>query len=481
VFYQFDAMENIFQNLAKTAQQIAETRSTNSKIALCARYFESLEHDEDLTRAAQFLGEGAFSSISGKRAVVGSRTYSTCAAAFCEIDYEKVFKPSKTALGSSSEAIEKLMLNIDAARNKRTPASLSLAEVELIYEAISDVSSRNDKQEILRDAWKQMTPLEIKYFIRIMTRGSLRIGFESRSMVSSIAQAFGKKVKDVRYAHMITGSIGRTVVLCKNDQLDEATFKLFHPLSFMLASPVESRAVDNLSQYIAEEKFDGMRGQMHISGNKVELYSRDLNDITRSFPEIVHFFTQRNLPDLVLDGEVCLYKDDEILPFQLLQKRMGRKKPSKKVMEQYPVLFIAYDVLFHDGSPIFEKTLTERRKIFQKLAEDHHLPISNQFEITDEDSLEELFEHALAHGNEGLMLKKKDSTYEYGQRRKSWLKVKKPGGTLDTVMMYAHAGSGSGAATIQILRWVFAWPKTSATRRSSSLLARRTAAIRTKR
>jgi DNA ligase-1 len=434
--------DNTFQTLAKTAQLILETRSTNSKIAICARYFESLVTDDDLNRAAQFLGEGAFSSISGKRAVVGSRTYSTCAAEFCEIDYEKVFKPSKTALGSSSEAIEKLMRNIDAASEKRNPANLSLAEVESIYEDISDVSSRADKQDILRTAWKQMTPSEIKFFIRIMTRGSLRIGFESRSVVSSIAKAFGKEVEDVRYAHMITGSIGRTAVLCRNDRLDDATFKLFHPLSFMLASPIESRAVDSLDQYIAEEKFDGMRCQMHISGNEVELYSRDLNDITPSFPEIVDFFVRRDLPDLVLDGEVCVYKDEEILPFQLLQKRMGRKKPTKKVMEEIPVLFIAYDVLFYDDAPIFEKTLTERRKILRMLAEEHHLPISNQFDITDEDSVDKLFDRALAHGNEGLMLKKKDSTYEYGQRRKSWLKVKKPGGTLDTVMMYAHAGSG---------------------------------------
>lgn len=435
-------MNNAFQTLAETAQHIAETRSTNRKVAICGRYFESLKNDEDLNLAAQFLAEGAFSSMSGKRATIGSRTYSTCAAEFCEIDYEKVFKPSKTALGSSSEAIEKLMQNIEAARVKRNPAHLSLAEVEAIYEDIADVSSRNDKQEILWSAWKQMTPLEIKYFIRIMTRGSLRIGFESRSVVSSIAQAFDKEVEEVRYAHMITGSIGRTAVLSKNDRLSEANFKLFHPLSFMLASPIESRAVDNLHEYVAEEKFDGMRCQMHISDDRVELYSRDLNDITHSFPEIVNFFSERNLPDLVLDGEVCIYKEEEIMPFQLLQKRMGRKKPSQKVMEKYPVLFIAYDILFYDSSIIFDKTLIERREILRKLSRQFNLPVTNQFEVKGQDHVDEMFDRALAHGNEGLMLKKKDSTYEYGQRRKSWLKVKKPGGTLDTVMMYAHAGSG---------------------------------------
>lgn len=434
--------DNTFQKLAETVQQIAETRSTNAKISICAEYFRSIESNEDLNLATRFLGEGAFSSVSGKRASVGSRTYSTCAAEFCEIDYEKVFKPCRTALGSSSEAIEKLMANIEVAREKRSPAQYSLSEVKELYERLYSVSSRADKQEILAEAYAGMTPIEIKYFIRIMAQGSLRIGFETKSVVSSLAKAFGKKIEEVRYAHMITGSIGRTAVLCKNDNLDDANFELFHPLSFMLASPLESRAVDNLDQYLAEEKFDGMRCQAHISTQKVELYSRDLNNITHSFPEVVQFFLGRNLPDLVLDGEICVYKDNEILPFQLLQKRMGRKKPSKKVMEQYPVLFIAYDLLYFDDRPIFEKTLLERRKILQELAREKRLPISNQFEVTGEDNVEELFERALAHGNEGLMLKKKDSTYEYGQRRKSWLKVKKPGGTLDTVIMYAHAGSG---------------------------------------
>ncbi len=434
--------ENSFQQLAEIAQQINETRSTNAKISCCAQYFQSFEDDKNLKLGAQFLGEGAFSSVSGKRATIGSRTYSTCAAEFCDIDYEKVFKPCKTALGSASEAIEKLMNNIEVARKKREPAQLSLREIKSIYEDIYNVSSRADKQHILRNAWKQMTPVEIKFFIRIMTRGSLRIGFEVKSVVSALAEAFGKNVEEVRYAHMITGSIGKTAILCKNDNLDEATFKLFHPLSFMLASPIESRAVENLDGYIAEEKFNGMRAQAHISGQQVELYSRDLNDITHSFPEIVQFFIKRNLSDVVLDGEICVFKNDEILPFQLLQKRMGRKKPGKEIIEKYPVLFISYDLLYHDNRPIFEKELRKRRNLLTKLSQNHDLPITNQFEVTDRDHLDELFDRALAHGNEGLMLKKVDSTYEYGQRRKSWLKVKKPGGTLDTVMMYAHAGSG---------------------------------------
>lgn len=441
------ASSTSFKRLCELAQRISFIRGNNAKIALCRAYFESLESNEDILLAAQYLGEGAFSTVSGKRASVGYRTIATLAAEFCEIDYELVFKPSRTATGSSSETIQRLMENIPEARNKWTDKELSLQEVESIYKKLYLTKKREDKQRLVLEAWTNMSPIEVKYFIRIMGQGSLRIGFETKSVVNAIAKAFDKDLEEVRYAHMITGSLGETAVLAKNGQLDTATFELFHPLSFMLASPMESRAVENLEEYIAEEKFDGMRCQAHISGDKVELFSRDLNVVTHSFPEIISFLQDRALPDLVLDGEICVFKDNTILPFQLLQKRMGVKKPSQDLLDEYPVLFIAYDVLYQNEKPIFEKTLVERRQLLEELVKVHKLPVTTQMKLSSNDDVEKLFERALAHGNEGLMLKRKDSVYEYGQRRKSWLKVKKPSGSLDTVILYAHAGSGKRGGT----------------------------------
>ena len=436
-----------FQDLCCVIQNIRETRGSNAKISICADYLKNLSNEQDLYLASRFIGEGAFDNISGKRASVGSRTSGLAAAQFCEIDYDHVFKPCRTATGSSSETIEKLMFATPAAREKREPKAFTLPDIETVFEELFEVSSRSDKQEILLDTWQQMTPVEIKYFIRMLGQGSLRIGFETRSLVSSIAKAFNQDVEQVRYAHMITGSAGKTALLAKHNRLDEATFKLFHPLSFMLASPIESRALESLKGYVCEEKFDGMRCQLHADGDRIKLFSRDLNDITKTFPDLVSTFKEKELPPVVLDGEICVFKENTIQPFQLLQKRMGIKKPGKKVLEKYPVVFIAYDLLYNGERPIFDETLSERRSQLRKLSENHEIPVARQFPVKDREHLEELFEQALAHGNEGLMLKKTSSRYEYGQRRKSWLKVKKPGGTFDTVMMYAHAGSGKRGGT----------------------------------
>ncbi|MEQ9310695.1 MAG: ATP-dependent DNA ligase [Balneolaceae bacterium] len=441
------AFKNTFLGLSKLAQTISTTRGNNAKIKLCVDYLSQLDSDRDVELATQYLSEGAFSTVSGKKASIGHRTIATLAAEFCEIDYDLVFKPSRTATGSSSETIQRLFENIPEARAKYVATNLSLQEINDIYEQLNRFKKRSEKKALILDTWIKMNPLEIKYFIRIMGQGSLRIGFETKSFEYAIAKTFKKELETVRYARMITGSIGKTAILAKLDQLEEATFKMFSPISFMLASPIESRSVSDFSNYIAEEKFDGMRCQAHISEGRVELYSRDLNEITVSFPEIVTFFSNKNIPNLVLDGEICVFKEETIMPFQLLQKRMGVKKPSEKLRNEFPVIFIAYDILFLNGCPLFDDPLMVRRKKLEMLSEQYRIPITSQMEISNEDDVEALFQRALDHGNEGLMLKRKDSRYEYGQRRKSWLKVKKPRGSLDTIILYAHAGSGKRGGT----------------------------------
>jgi DNA ligase 1 len=431
-----------FHLLCETIQEIREIRGSIHKISVCIRYLKSLESDKYLELAAQFMGEGAFSSKSGKKASIGSRTVGLAASRFCEIDYDLVFKPSRTATGSNSETIGRLMENIPAAIEKRDPACLSLIEVQDYFERLRKASSRAQKEEILHEMWSKMTPVEIKYSIRMLGQGSLRIGFETKSLVSAIGKAFECDREEIRYAHMITGSIGKTAVLAKHNKLDEASFKLFHPLSFMLASPLENRSVVNFEEYLAEEKFDGMRAQIHADRENVKIFSRDLNDITPSFPDIAEFFLKRNAPPVVLDGEICGFKENSIMPFQMLQKRMGLKKPGKKILREVPVLFVAYDLLYLKNEPVFERLLIERRGMLEKIADEFEIPTTTQYEISEGADIDILFDRALKHGNEGLMLKKKESRYEYGQRGKSWLKVKKPGGSFDTVIMYAHAGSG---------------------------------------
>lgn len=487
-----------FSQLCLMLQQIRETRGTSAKIAACASFLQQLQNPEEIRLATEFIGEGAFSSRSGHRAAAGGRTIGLAAAEFCGIDYDLVFKPSRTAVGSTSETVEKLLAATPEGRKRRSPRPTPLGQMRVHFHEIRTASTREEKIDVLQRVWRHMQPVESKYMIRMMGQGSLRIGFEGRSLIQAIAKAWNRDAEQVRYAHMVTGSMGETAVMAFEDRLDEAQFRLFHPLAFMLASPADLpegvlggvEALEDalplelpfdLHDYVAEEKFDGMRCQLHTDGQEIRLFSRDQNDITVSFPDVCDEMQERVLPPMVLDGELVVFVEDRIQPFQMLQKRMGRKKPGARTLSTHPVRFIAYDLLYHDGQPCFHQRLAERRVMLESLGRRHRFMVSRQFSLggdgsastrikrgrvgnlghevgrVDEESagregsvgheetvgiLKMLFQRALERGNEGLMLKKCDSVYEYGQRRRSWLKVKQPGGSLDTVMMYAHAGSG---------------------------------------
>jgi DNA ligase-1 len=439
-----------FKLFCEVAQCIAETRKSSEKTEAFVTYLKSLDHGHTIQLACQFIGEGAFATNSGQRASVGHTTIAQSASDYLEIDYDHVLKPSRLATGSASEAISKLMENLPSGRAKRTSNTLQLSDVMIQFDRLRDSRKKEEKVRILHENWSSMSPVEIKYFLRILGGGSLRIGFDSRSILNAISLAFHADLDRLRYVHMVTGSLGDTAVLAFNKNLELAEFELFRPVSFMLATPFDDRLDTAFADYHAEEKFDGMRCQLHVKGGRVELFSRDLNSITGVFPELVHQFSDKStggMPDILLDGEICVFTDNTIQSFQWLQKRMGVKKPTASLLETYPVVFVAFDVLYRGGIALFNQPLTKRLELLDGLCSQFNIRQVSRFSISCASDLMLLFDQAIAHGNEGLVLKRSDSVYEFGQRRRSWLKVKQPGGSLDTVILYAHAGSGKRGGT----------------------------------
>ncbi len=441
---------DLFLVFCEIAQLIAESRKTSEKIEFFNAYLKSLHSDSALELACQFMGEGAFPTSSGERVSIGHSTISQCACEFLEIDYEAVFRPSRIATGSSSEVISKLMGNTITGVSKRSPKSINLESIKEHFVVLKNCRKRDEKYAELALVWSKLTPIEIKYFLRIMGGGSLRIGFEARSILNAISSAFSADLERVRYVHMVTGSLGHTAVLARNKQLMEAEFELFRPVAFMLAAPYDSELDTTLIGYHAEEKFDGMRCQLHVGSGKVDLYSRDLNMISQSFPELVDQFSRKSIsgmPEVLIDGEICVFTQDTIQPFQWLQKRMGVKNPSSKLLDEYPVVFVAFDILFYGGKTLLNRPLNERLLFLDQISEKYDIRRVTRHKLINPGDVESLFKMAISHGNEGLILKKMNGVYEFGQRKRTWLKVKKAGGSLDTVILYAHAGSGKRGGT----------------------------------
>src|SRR5262249_32512931 len=309
------------------------------------------------------------------------------------------------------------------------------------------------KTPVLRDCLERCTPLEAKYIVKIIT-GDLRIGLKEGLVEDAIAAAYSKPPEEVRQANLLLGDIGETAKLAAADKLREATLVPFRPIKFMLASPEETAAAvwervqsgqpaeTGAHPVWIEDKYDGIRCQLHKVGKRVALYSRDLKEITATFQDLtdaVHGMER----DFMLDGELLAMRRDEVLPFAELQKRLGRKEADLFMREEVPIKFVAFDLLWLGGESYLNRALRERRQALEALEPmPECLRLARITEANSIEQIESAFAAARGRNNEGLMIKDPASSYTPGRRGLAWLKLKKAFATLDCVVVGAEYGHG---------------------------------------
>lgn len=356
---------------------------------------------------------------------------------------------------------------------EKPEAVLSPGDVQRAFSEIAAARGPAAKAHILRELLGRAAPLEAKYIVKIIG-GDLRIGLKESLVEEAIARAFSAPIDQVQRANMLLGDIGETLRLAAAGNLSDARLRLFHPIAFMLASPVDSpaEALSYFESTAVEDKYDGIRAQAHISHGEARLFSRTRDDITESFPELIPSLA--GIPrDAILDGEIVAWSFDKsdgmggrARPFSVLQQRLGRKKVSVKLMREIPVAFLVFDVLYAGGELLLERPLRERASVLTELlALPRAVPAlpSGQVrfafdELNEEfldrvlrsvvagarspEDIEQLFAAARNRGNEGLMVKDLDSFYTPGRRGKSWLKMKRELATLDVVVTAVEYGHG---------------------------------------
>jgi ATP-dependent DNA ligase I len=382
---------------------------------------------------------------------------------------------------------------LEAANSK---PQLSVAEFTTKLKEIAEAGGPAAKTRLLTEFLSRATPLEAKYIVRIIT-GDLRIGSKESLVEEAIAKAFGATTAEVRRANMLLGDISETLRLAAAHRLAEAKMRMYHPIGMMLATPIQS-AEDAFACFThaqLEDKYDGIRAQVHCGGgspeggpNRVRIFSRTYDDVTGSFPELIGYF-QRFHQAVILDGEIVAWQNElavngeagsgRALPFSELQKRLGRKKVSKEMIRDVPVTYVVFDILYANGELTIERPLSERRSILEKIltgvdfsavlfeerAKRDHEQTSLVFPsaeehgeatpprillapITRADSPEEIdriFVEARVRGNEGLMIKDLTSVYLPGRRGQWWMKMKRELATLDVVVTAAEYGHGKRA------------------------------------
>ena len=194
-----------------------------------------------------------------------------------------------------------------------------------------------------------------------------------------------------------------------------------------------------LADPMLEYKIDGARVQAHRAGGEVRVFSRTLNDVTASVPEIVTAVRALPSRDLILDGEVIAMRPDgSPHPFQMTMRRFGRTRDVESGQRGLPLTPFFFDVLYADGAPLVDAPLETRVSALGDIAESLATPRILRPTSAEADAFEA---EALARGHEGVMAKDLTSTYAAGRRGASWLKVKRAN-TLDLVVLAAEWGHG---------------------------------------
>lgn len=468
---------------AQICEAVAATSKKLEKTSIVADYLRSLPASE-AALAAIFLSGRPFAAYQETTLQVGGsllwRTISELSGT-SEQELTESYRRHGDAGSVAAEVLPKA----------RQP-TLSLAGVQQAFDQIAAARGPAAKAQLLRKLLEQATPLEAKYIVKIIS-GDLRIGLKESLVEEAIARAFEAQLDQVKRANMLLGDIGETLVLASAGRLAEARMRLFHPIDFMLASPVESaeEALSYFENAAVEDKYDGIRAQAHISGGEARLFSRTRDEITESFPELPPALA--GLPDgTILDGEIVAWQvapaprrqdsspgveerperrdgvtgmPARALPFSTLQQRLGRKKVSEKMMREVPVAYLVFDLLCAGGELLLDRPLRERAKILDELLAapravtvspsraqarldfEEELPTAAVLRAPvstarSPENVESLFAAARARGNEGLMIKDPESRYTPGRRGKSWLKLKRELATLDVVVTAVEYGHG---------------------------------------
>jgi DNA ligase-1 len=457
------------KTLAQVCERIAATTKKLEKIAIVAWFLKSAPTDE-ASVAAIFL--------SGRPFPVWEETTLQVGGALLWRLVQDLSGKSEAELTASYRRLGDLGAvageSLPDPLAAGDPAGPTVAQVQAAFRRIAAARGPAAKSALARELLSQVTPLEAKYIIKIMT-GDLRIGLKESLVEEAIAKAYEVTLPEVQRANMLLGDIGETLRLAAGAKLSEARMRLFHPLGFMLASPAASsqEALSYFEDALVEDKYDGIRAQAHVSGDGVRIFSRTRDEITESFPELPDALA--GLPeDVILDGEIVAWRyakegSGRALPFSALGRRLGRKKVSEQLMRDVPVAYVAFDVLYAGGELQIDRPLGERAKTLDdllasrsptsraktpglhqpKLAFESEQPKLRAqvvrapvFRASSSQELDQLFDAAQARGNEGLMIKDPASVYTPGRRGKSWLKLKRELATLDVVVTAVEYGHG---------------------------------------
>ena len=439
-----------FRTLAELCEKLEATTKRNVKIELTSAFLKELNPEEGEPAVSMLVGR-AFPKWDQRDLEVSWATLSGILSQLTKADWN-VFREAFSKTGDVGTAAKALVEHSQVRRQTTlfSEARLTILKVRQTLEAIAETTgqgSRERKERLLTTLLGAVSPLEVKYLVKILI-GDMRTGFNEGLMELTVSKAFNIPLRLVQEASMLTGDVGEVAALAKTkgeSGLKTIGFRLFKPVKPMLAQTAADvrEALEELGGEAAFEfKLDGARIQIHKSGDTIRVFSRRLTDVTDSLPEIVEQVRREvKAREAIVEGEViAIGEDGSPMLFQHLMRRFRRVHEIDEMTKEVPVKLYLFDVLFVDGQSLISKPYEERRKKLNEIA--HAIPLTEQIVTKDAAEAERFLKDAMSKGHEGLMAKKLDSPYTPGVRGKRWFKIKPVLEPLDLVIVAAEYGYG---------------------------------------
>lgn len=453
------ATQSEFATFANIGETIATTAAKLEKVRLLSDYLRTLDPDRLPIATIYFTGKPFAQSDLRTVQIGGSIIYRAImsAAKLSESEFRRIAHSHGDAGKTAFESLG----------DRTSPEPFTILQSREFFEMLQKARGPIAKTELLQRRLSILSAREGQYVVKILT-GDLRIGLREGLVEEAIAKAFEAPLDDLKEAHMLLGDIGATALLASRGELHRAELSIFRPIKSMLASPeptaeaiwerfVEAAVDDRKSPsgsdpasptpatVYVEDKFDGIRAQLHRNMDRAEIFSRDLKRITDQFPELAEAAGAFDV-DLILDGEIVAFEQGRKLTFFDLQKRLGRKMAGADLFAaasaDIPVVFIAFDLLWLNGRSLLKAPLRERRELLRSLKLPPQFQVADIFPARSAAEIENIFKQARLRSNEGLMVKDPESFYSPGRRGMFWFKLKKELATLDVVVVAAELGHG---------------------------------------
>ncbi len=442
-----------FLAFSKVCEQIRAHSGKHDKVSLIAEYLQSVP-EAVLRQVTTWLSGYPFPPHQHKPLQVGGAQIRDT---ICQCLQLTTLQFHQTYLKHSDlgETVFDLFSNRPPSAN---PPALN--EVAELLETLYQAKGQHAKRNTLRQMLTRTSAMEAKYLVKILS-GELRIGLREGLLEEGVAQAFAIELDEIKRATMLTGDLAEIALAARKGELAGLGLVPFRPFKFMLASAEPTAAAiwervrtdsrkrksgdsttsEEPSQTWVEDKYDGIRCQLHKKGDTIRLYSRDLREVTPTFYEIVEGARDWS-EDAILDGELVAMKGEQALPFAELQKRLGRQADDLFLQEEIPVRFVAFDLLWHNGRTLLKEPFDTRRRHLAGLALPKGCRLAEGRFVSSAEAIETAFDAARERGNEGLVVKTPQSRYTPGRRGLAWLKLKKAYARLDCVVIGAEYGHG---------------------------------------